>query len=538
MANSTTMTFLDIDGNQYSFVPVPIMSIERNTRRTKKQHLGFDFTATLNGTLFSYDPEDSGTTPSLVNAKIAMDDMRTALNGKCGDLEVKCDDTIVFKAAVRINTLTFSESDNNWINTIPYTIQLSYIFDDTNESIDHDTERIEELSESWEFEFIQEHKYFNLDLSGLSNQDAGSEYTATDSNNPFEARVSHSVNVVGKDICIGTGVGLTGTTGDFTDTPGATAVDHALYYLQKHYDLNYNPSNWGHAISGLNNLGSGEGVYNLYDHFRSHVIDPHKGSVDFRQSWLVVGANTGVPSDALGAREDFTVNFNKSLTDNVYKISVEGTIQGFEQRDYSTLQAPLVVQTGAYTNAQARFNAVKDRFFPRAQTIFQANTSSVSPLNPVPSSTSYGHSHSKGSITYNVEYDNRPCSFISGSLSESISIIDNHPADVFAKLTVLGRAAGPVLQEISTFTEATREITVEATMPAATGCDFSDLETYRPSAQITGLICQFETQLTDANDQVFKNSDNENWNPLTGRYSRSVSWTYSKCAGSGVTSFC
>ena len=160
-------------------------------------------------------------------------------------------------------------------------------------------------------------------------------------------------------------------------------------------------------------------------------------------------------------------------------------------------------------------------------------------LNPDPINRTVSHQGSKGIINYNYEFNDRPCAFITGSLSEQFTIVDNHPTDVFANLQVLGRTYGPVLQAITTVTEGTREVTIEAVMPQPTGCSSpADLDQNKPTTNVENILFDFQQQLTSVYNQVFKHADTENWNPLTGRYSRSVGWTYQDCTDSPDTSFC
>ena len=121
---------------------------------------------------------------------------------------------------------------------------------------------------------------------------------------------------------------------------------------------------------------------------------------------------------------------------------------------------------------------------------------------------------------------------------ENISVVDNNPTDVFASLTVLGRAAGPVLQDIGTVTAPTRDVNIDAIMTIGSGCTVAQLLANKPSAQVSGILCAFETDLTGSFTQVFLTSDNENWNPKTGSYSRNVRWIYTNCSGLSNTSFC
>ena len=67
------------------------------------------------------------------------------------------------------------------------------------------------------------------------------------------------------------------------------------------------------------------------------------------------------------------------------------------------------------------------------------------PINRQPLSETYGYNIDEGTVTYSLQFNNRPQTCATGVLSENISITKNRPTDVYASLTVLGRAAGPIL---------------------------------------------------------------------------------------------
>ena len=114
----------------------------------------------------------------------------------------------------------------------------------------------------------------------------------------------------------------------------------------------------------------------------------------------------------------------------------------------------------------------------------------------------------------------------------------NNPTDVFASLTVLGRAAGPILQDIGTVTSATRDVNIDAIMEIPTGCTVAKLLTNKPTAQVDAILCTFELDLSGTYDSLFLQHDSENWNPKNGAYSRSTRWVFTTCAGTASTSFC
>lgn len=508
--SDVTMTY-----DSYSLTPVPFMNIERTANRVGNlcQPLGFTFRLTLSGTLTPL-PGDVG----IKELKILMDELREAFDCDCKLFEVLCDATVILRAYPRIISINFEESDNNWVETVPYTIVLEYDTDDVAEDCGGDIPAtIEDFTEEWNVEFNTELRSYSWDLSTVSDQQAGNSYTE-DSNQSFEALVSHTVTAKGKRTC--------GTTGDCTN-----AAESALTWLLDNFSgFGYDAENYGHAISGWTNLLAASG-YDTYDHFRTHNVNETDGTVTLTESWIVHG--TG--ENPRGAREDFSVEIRETVDDGRVSVGVNGTIFGLQENSYASIDSETFVDTTAYDNASNAWTTIKTKVFPRAQFIYEQDN--TGPLNPDPVSKTIGYNPSAGTIQYGFEYDNRPCTFIDGALSENFTITDNNPADVFASLVVLGRVQGPVLQAISTVTQPTREVTIEAVMPRPTSCtSISDLNLNKPN--ITGLLCDFETELTDAYDQVFKNNDSESWSPLSGRYSRTVGWTYMSCSGSGNTSFC
>ena len=527
MADQTTMTY-----GTFSLSPVPLISIERSSAKIRNQEdpVGFTYIMTLTGVatnLGTADPKDFPNTTSDAQA------IRAAFGVDGKHLEVKCGATTVLTCRPRVIGVSFSESNDNWAQTIPFTITLEYDVDNSEDNATtQGAPEIEEITEEWNFEFVQDHKYFTWDLSSLANQEPGLDYTASDQNNPFEARVTRTITAVGKLSYEGSGTGEQSGV-DGVSTYGA---ENAIAYITGTYGLSdYNPIKWGHALSGITNLSSGVGDFNVYDHFRTHVVDETEGRISITDNWVVLGNNSGLN----GISEEFTVTLTKARLDRNYRVSVEGQIQGYESRTYAASGALTPVTGQAYSAAESGWSVIQDRVFPRAQLVFQQENTPTY-LNPSPLNKTIGHQPSRGIITYSYEFDDRLCSFISGSLSEQFTIVDNKPSDVFATLTVLGRQKGPILQEISTFTESTREVTIEAIMPPPTACNtIEDLDLWKPTGDVESLICQFQTQLTGAYDQVFLNTDTENWVPLDGRYSRTVGWTYGTCSGNDLdTDFC
>jgi len=81
-------------------------------------------------------------------------------------------------------------------------------------------------------------------------------------------------------------------------------------------------------------------------------------------------------------------------------------------------------------------------------------------LNPKATSSSISMQPATGIITYDLSFDNRKTNYIPYALSENIDINDTYPGQVFGSTQVIGRATGPVLQNIGTQTQWERSLSI------------------------------------------------------------------------------
>jgi len=145
-----------------------------------------------------------------------------------------------------------------------------------------------------------------------------------------------------------------------------------------------------------------------------------------------------------------------------------------------------------------------------------------------------GRNPNTGVINYSYEYDDGPPNCIAGALSETFTITDINPSDVFAVIPVMGRTKGPVLQDMATKTERKRQINYEATIAPADDCPTTvagviAMMSKSPSSDVDTIIDAIEADLVATYDQVFKSNDQETWGPKDGRYSRNVEFTIGEC---------
>ena len=153
-------------------------------------------------------------------------------------------------------------------------------------------------------------------------------------------------------------------------------------------------------------------------------------------------------------------------------------------------------------------------------------------LNINPLSTSFGYNNKAGTVTYSYNYNNRPYNCVAGARLENISFNETNPNDVFASLTILGRTAGPLFQDIGTSGARTKEISIEAVLPVwdSGRCTLlSSIGAGIPD-DYDSLVSGYQTYLTDNFSGVFVNNDTKSWNPKDGRFTWNKSWTVGGCS--------
>jgi hypothetical protein len=240
----------------------------------------------------------------------------------------------------------------------------------------------------------------------------------------------------------------------------------------------------------------------VYNHTLNENIDEREGSYSVTESWLLASGT---------AAESFTISTRTSLDTGLSSVTIDGEIVGFEQRDASGN----IVST-KYNNALTKFTAISGNIIGRAVSYSNLD------LNIVPTQSTIGKNINNGTISYSYDYNNRPSNLINGCISESFTINDNIGNDVIAIIPIPGRANGPIIQDIQTKTEKTRNITVELVMPTPSG---TLVQRYNssPYSIVTGIV----ESLRPTGSRVFTTQNgNPNWDVTNGRFSYTKEWTY------------
>jgi hypothetical protein len=162
-------------------------------------------------------------------------------------------------------------------------------------------------------------------------------------------------------------------------------------------------------------------------------------------------------------------------------------------------------------------------------------------VNPIPLSMSIKHDISKGSISYNYTYDNRPIQIYSGALEEELDINDFFSLRSYVFPDLFLRS--PIAQDLGTYSPSKREITYSAQIPIAATCpipdpfDLSNTTNINRNNQIKNLIETFNpsglrplTSSVARGPRFFSRvvANQESYELITGKYSYTIAWEYEK----------
>lgn len=265
---------------------------------------------------------------------------------------------------------------------------------------------------------------------------------------------------------------------------------------------------------GVLNLDAG---YQPYNWVRSQQIDETSGKFSVTETWLMYKVGwLSVDSDVINepgfippAIDDFSVTA-RTNNDGITHVNIEGTVTGLEVKDWSTN----TILSSKWDNAALYFINILDtnsNIFNRAVGFTGIH------LHPIFLTFNVARDPIQGTIRYAGEYNNRRIPLIPGAISETINIQRGGGTDVFASIPVLGRAWGPVLQDIDTITQRSVSISIEAQMAA---CTVLNPVIAQPNTD--GIITSFAPVAL----QVFKDRDDTSWSMDSGRYNRSVVFVY------------
>jgi len=192
---------------------------------------------------------------------------------------------------------------------------------------------------------------------------------------------------------------------------------------------------------------------------------------------------------------DFTETTREKIDDCYDIVTIEGTVTGICSTNTSGTK---------WTNAWAGYQ-------------------SLTPISPAVGSNynqmskTVGKNEYAGRVTFSYEFKQQDVC-VPGAISNSVDVTDELAADVFAVVEVIG--GGPVIQDKGGATATSRTVSINVNMPVdCSNCLLTgepNVESIVTSAQPTG-------------DVVVVQKNSKQWNPRTGRFTRTKTWVYGSC---------
>ena len=242
------------------------------------------------------------------------------------------------------------------------------------------------------------------------------------------------------------------------------------------------------------------GTEEYYNHNRVATSDLSGGSYSVTETWFVSKESV---------THDVEINYDLN-EEQVASVVVNGTISGLSTSSFSSKQENKVTQAEAvlnsvlgqaYTLASGFYNTVKET---GAGTLTNNVLSKSVAKSPV-----------AGTITYTVNFSDKEKDN-DDTITETLTVTDDNEdrsVQTVAIIAIIGKADGPIFQDMGTTPERKRSVSVDWTMK-------KDKRDEKPSS--AALTAANEYKPTGA----YQLSKTESWTKATGAYTLNIDWSY------------
>jgi len=429
--------------------------------------------------------------------------------------------TILRAKGGKLRSLTFDESSNNWTYYAPYSATIEFdsvdfgsdndscsTFLDSNTFSNDDAGivnlnkfKIKSFNDSWSFTFDENEAFersYYLDSGAIFNIN----------NSSFN--ISYNISAVGKHYYD------YANPDDNSTSLLLPAWEQAKNFVQ--YRLHSQVTNLirgvlkntysdgctdGDELADLDQPGGTDGIltdlstYKVYNETITCEVSESDGSFSATYNSIVKTQNTNLTYGSSATKHTITKSHsidNSSLIP-VHTISLEGNIQGLVEGGLINSSKPIQLPNkGAlfihnnnsyinkYDNALTVLNKIyspldynggtgangKRDLKPSFKSLLDITSTALGassspsdavPDAPHPASFNLTHDYFNGSINYSIEYNSN--NMVCGRTYKNISIETNMPTKVVAVFNIPDSAGCPLIQDLSTFTAATVNITIE-----------------------------------------------------------------------------
>jgi hypothetical protein len=481
----------------YSFDPRPLFTVNKEVLKTPANSgLATKYSMTLNGTILptgiNLDDNKGGLNTVISDAQA----LQTAFGKDFNLLLLQCDSgTPIISGYPKVVSIDVNNASDNYVRRADYTISLELptLTGTRSDNVglasgegDLSSLGLVSLTDESSIEFLDER------IGGASLAIFGET-----ANLPTIFTITRNISAQGDSL---------------------SPIDSGEYIepwtRAKQYVID-NLASTGDFHSYFSGLMCVDGL-NIVNNFRTLSVNKTDGSVSATQTYL---AYTGDYS----ATEDFEVSVEQSSDTPYTNVSINGTIQGLVGGD---LGAGLdnCPPTGAkFDNAVAMWSGVvSGNMYSRAEKAFDihGHLGITDNLNINPLSYTLGYNPIVGTITYSASYNDRLAFYYASAVTETISYTFNDRADLYASITVLGRAAGPLLQPLGSTGPKTQDVSIDVLVKPTVDDD--------PIAVPTILIEAYANIMDDPTSSLVT-SNTKTWEPREGHFTWSKSWEIGTC---------
>jgi len=496
----------------YNFRPRPLMSIKSQPLKTPDgTGYGVVHNISLNGSVLL-----TGTqiTSGILGVSNKIETLKDALDQDGRLLVVSCGDVPVVSGYPTMDGYSFDTVSDNMTRRATYSIEFTMpttLLGSGNDNFNNGNSFppfIESATESWDVEFADERTSFDWTLPDGTAEKFG-----------YKLAVTHNVDVKARIAYTGDAV---------SNVPWKDARDYAIDRLGFDSEVV--------TLTGI--LGVPGTAYfstrDVFNHYRQVSTNKSDGSIKVVETFVVTpeGADS-LPNNAM---ETFDIGLNQS--DGLTTVNINGNIEGLATISYTGdggSQDGYNVSASKFSAASGYYNIIKDRLYDRAKGAYAAVSGACwnRPLSATIRQRAVGINPIEGTISYDYTFDTATTGCITGTciISQSVTIDDQLDNEVIAEQVILGRAAGPIIQDIGTITARVRTVNVElVTLPPTDCSTVANMYAPVPTGAVDDFIAIISGDLWLSYGQVFVVGQNQTWDLTAGRYTKSKSFKYTNCS--------
>lgn len=253
--------------------------------------------------------------------------------------------------------------------------------------------------------------------------------------------------------------------------------------------------------------------YAAYKHGRTETKDQQNGEYSIQETWVAV---SGVPYI-----DQWTTDLSWSTTDQTISVTVDGTVTGY---DLDLINFDYNSAASASGAANTGFNDIKGEIYDRAN--YLASKYGVV-LNQTVRTYAYSENPKQGIITYSYSYDDRP-STPSGVTNQTISIDYQGGDPIVAIIPIPGRGIGPIFQDMQTRGQFTKTVNIDWQLQRTQNAELKPNSVILTQSQADLLMRDRFLLYRPSGVHGRFAGQTKNYDPLSRRLRRSVSWTYTR----------